>query len=141
MYLMEAGSVVAALFYFILTVIISILFNVLRQVLFPKIGQPPVVFHWVPWLGSAIEYGTDPLKFYSSNRQKYGDIFTFILLGRPTTVCLGRKGNDFVFNAKLKDVSAEEVYNPLTLPMYGKGVAYDCSNAVFLEQKKSFVRS
>lgn len=51
-------------------------------------------------------------------------------------MCLGRKGNDFVFNAKLKDVSAEEVYNPLTLPMYGKGVAYDCSNAVFLEQKK-----
>lgn len=153
MYFLETGTIATVFSYLVLAAVISILLNVLNQILFPKRNQPPVVFHWVPWLGSAIEYGMDPFKFYSRNRQKascphllfeifaakkyqYGDIFTFVLLGRPTTVCLGRRGNDFVFNSKLEDVSAEEVYNPLTLPMYGKGVAYDCTNAVFLEQKR-----
>jgi sterol 14-demethylase len=40
---------------------------------------------------------------------KYGDVFTFILLGKKTTVCLGPKGNDFVLHAKLKDAGAKEI--------------------------------
>lgn len=32
--------------------------------------NPPVVFHWIPILGSAISYGRDPLKFLAKCRQK-----------------------------------------------------------------------
>ena len=67
---------------------------------------------------------------------QYGDVFTFILLGKKTTVCLGTKGNDFILNGKLKDVNAEEVYTPLTTPVFGTGVVYDCPNAKLMEQKK-----
>lgn len=34
---------------------------------------------------------------------QYGDIFTFILLGKKTTVYLGTRGNDFILNGKLRD--------------------------------------
>ena len=67
---------------------------------------------------------------------KYGNIFTFILLGRKVTVYLGPKGNQFILNGKLKDVNAEEIYAVLTTPCFGKDVIYDCPNAKFMEQKK-----
>lgn len=67
---------------------------------------------------------------------QYGDVFTFVLLGRKVTVYLGQKGNQFILNGKLKDVNAEEIYNVLTAPVFGKDVIYDVPNAKFMEQKK-----
>jgi cytochrome P450 len=67
---------------------------------------------------------------------QYGDIFTFVLLGKKTTVYLGTKGNEFILNGKLRDVNAEEVYSPLTTPVFGRHVVYDCPNAKLMEQKK-----
>ena len=58
------------------------------------------------------------------------------MLGRKTTVYVGPEGNDFVLNGKLRDVCAEEVYNPLTAGVFGAGVVYDCPNAKLMEQKK-----
>ncbi len=49
---------------------------------------------------------------------------------------MGVKGNEFILNGKLKDVNAEEVYSPLTTPVFGKEVVYDCPNAKLMEQKK-----
>ncbi|KAF7596185.1 Lanosterol 14-alpha-demethylase [Aspergillus hancockii] len=114
----------------------SIFLNVLRQLLFRNPKEPPVVFHWFPFIGSTISYGMDPYKFFSNCRTKYGDIFTFVLLGKKTTVYLGTKGNDFILNGKLRDVCAEEVYSPLTTPVFGRHVVYDCPNAKLMEQKK-----
>jgi len=51
-------------------------------------------------------------------------------------VALGPKGNDLVLNAKLAHVSAEEAYTPLTTPVFGSGVVYDCPNHVLMQQKK-----
>ncbi|KAL4891377.1 cytochrome P450 [Aspergillus ambiguus] len=115
---------------------LSVIVNVLRQLLFKNPHEPPVVFHWVPWIGSTISYGIDPYKFFFDCRAKYGDIFTFVLLGKKTTVYLGTKGNDFILNGKLRDVCAEEVYSPLTTPVFGRRVVYDCPNAKLMEQKK-----
>ncbi len=68
--------------------------------------------------------------------KQYGDVFTFILLGKKTTVFLGTRGNEFILNGKLKDVNAEEIYGPLCTPVFGKDVVYDCPNAKLMEQKK-----
>lgn len=116
----------------------SILFNVLSQLIKSRTRgtDPPVVFHWVPIIGSTISYGIDPYKFFFDCKRKYGDVFTFILLGKKTTVCLGTKGNDFILNGKLKDLNAEEIYSPLTTPVFGKDVVYDCPNSKLMEQKK-----
>lgn len=36
----------------------------------------------------------------------------------------------------MRDVCAEEVYSPLTTPVFGRSVVYDCPNSKLMEQKK-----
>jgi sterol 14-demethylase len=33
-------------------------------------SAPPIVFHWLPFIGSAIAYGNDPLEFFFKCREK-----------------------------------------------------------------------
>ncbi|EZF31978.1 hypothetical protein H109_06970 [Trichophyton interdigitale MR816] len=124
--------------YALISFIAAIFLNVVYQLLFRLLNKsrPPLVFHWIPFLGNTISYGMDPYKFFFSCQKKHGDIFTFVLLGRHTTVYLGIKGNEFILNGKLKDVNAEEVYSPLTTPVFGSDVVYDCPNSKLMEQKK-----
>lgn len=129
------------LYYSIPLVVTSILafiiaVNVISQLLPKPKNRAPVVFHWVPWLGSAVDYGMRPYEFFRENHEKYGSNFAFVLCGRTMTVCLGPSGNDFVFNAKINDVSAEDAYQHLTTPVFGEGVVYDCPNHRLMEQKK-----
>lgn len=67
---------------------------------------------------------------------QHGDIFTFILLGRKMTVYLGLDGNEFILNGKLENLNAEEIYSPLTTPVFGRDIIYDCPNAKLMEEKK-----
>ena len=120
-----------------LLVFTPIVFNVLWQFVYSlRKDRVPMVFHWIPWFGSAVPYGMQPYEFFESCREKYGDVFAFMLLGRVMTVYLGPKGHEFVLNSKLADVSAEEAYSHLTTPVFGKGVIYDCPNHRLMEQKK-----
>lgn len=96
----------------------------------------PLVFSWIPWVGSAIPYGTQPYVFFEECNKKYGDIFSFLLFGKIMTVYLGPKGHEFIFNAKLAEVSAEAAYTHLTTPVFGKGVIYDVPNSRLMDQKK-----
>ena len=47
---------------------------------------------------------------------QYGNVFTFILLGKRVTVALGPKGNNFILGGKSTTFSAEEAYTvrPIT---------------------------
>ncbi|CCM04255.1 uncharacterized protein FIBRA_06422 [Fibroporia radiculosa] len=116
--------------------VIAVALNVVYQMLPRDRSLPPLVFHWIPWFGSAAAYGQDPVEFFKSCREKYGNVFCFVLLGRKVVVTLGPKGNDFVFGGKHTVIAAEEVYSPLTTPVFGKDVVYDCPNEVLMEQKK-----
>lgn len=52
--------------------LVSLLFlaNALWQLL-PRPGsEPPLVFHWIPFVGNVLSYGTDPCGFYTACRQK-----------------------------------------------------------------------
>lgn len=57
---------------------VSVVFNVLRQVLFKNPHEPPVVFYWFPFVGSTISYGMDPYKFFFDCRAKVKLFFTSI---------------------------------------------------------------
>ena len=50
--------------------ILAIVLNVLQQLLFKKPNEPPIVFHWVPIIGSTITYGIDPYQFFGACRRK-----------------------------------------------------------------------
>jgi len=52
------------------------------------------------------------------------------------TAYLGVVGNDFILNGKHSDLNAEDIYGPLTIPVFGRGVVYDVPNAKLMEQKK-----
>lgn len=42
----------------------------LSQYLFASKDEPPVVHHWLPFVGSAITYGQDPYAFFFRCREK-----------------------------------------------------------------------
>jgi len=50
--------------------LVAIAVNVLRQLFFKDPTEPPVVFHWLPFIGSTISYGIDPYKFFFDCRKK-----------------------------------------------------------------------
>lgn len=51
-------------------IVLAVVLNVLAQLLLKKPNEPPVVFHWLPVIGSTITYGMDPYHFFFSNRAK-----------------------------------------------------------------------
>ncbi|KAL8286891.1 hypothetical protein RQP46_003897 [Phenoliferia psychrophenolica] len=111
--------------------------NVVQQLVLPRDPtRPPVVFHYVPIIGCAVSYGMDPIAFMFNCREKYGPVFTYPLLGRWITATLGPNGNNFVLNAKLAYVNAEQAYTHLTTPVFGTEVVYDVPNEIFMQQKK-----
>ncbi|KAJ7593343.1 lanosterol 14-alpha-demethylase [Mycena floridula] len=116
--------------------VLAVVLNVISQWLPKKASDPPVVFHWLPFIGSAIQYGNDPVNFLLACREKYGDVFTFILFGRRVTVAAGAKGSNFVLGGKSTVLNAEDAYTHLTTPVFGKDVVYDVPNEVFMEQKR-----
>ncbi|RPA90783.1 cytochrome P450 [Choiromyces venosus 120613-1] len=134
--LMKLGEPALCGIGFVAFVVLSVIINVLQQLLFKDPTKPPIVFHYFPFFGSTVIYGMDPYKFFFDCQEKYGDVFTFVMLGRKMTATLGPKGNDFVLNGKLSEVSAEDAYAHLTVPVFGEGVVYDVPNHVLMEQKK-----
>ncbi|PVH77869.1 cytochrome P450 [Cadophora sp. DSE1049] len=116
--------------------VLSIVLNAIHQLLPKKKSEPPMVWHWIPFIGNAIEYGTDPLIFYMTSARLHGPIFTYVLFGQKMTVYLGAEGNEFILNGRLQDVNAEEIYGPLTTPVFGRNIIYDCPNSKLMEQKK-----
>lgn len=111
---------------------LAIAVNIIQQLFFYDRSAPPVVFSIFPVIGSAITYGIDPFKFFFACHERYGDVFSFKLLGRKVTVCLGTKGNEFILNGRLKDVNAEEVYTPLTTPVFGSGRSHQQLRAHYI---------
>lgn len=55
----------------LLVLVLAVALNVANQLLVPKPKSlPPVVFHWFPWIGSAVSYGMDPYVFFFECKKK-----------------------------------------------------------------------
>lgn len=63
-------SILHIAFYLVPLLITIISINIIRQLLFHKQNEPPLIFHWIPFVGNAIGYGTDPYKFLLRCREK-----------------------------------------------------------------------
>lgn len=50
--------------------VLIVVLHVLSQLLFKNPKEPPLVFHWVPFIGSTVTYGIDPYKFFFKCRAK-----------------------------------------------------------------------
>jgi sterol 14alpha-demethylase len=87
----------------------------------------------LPWLGHAVEFWRDPIALIQRGRDRHGDIFSFGLFGNRLHVLTGPAGNEAFFKAPDRVLSAREAYQ-FTVPIFGKGVAYDVGPDVMDEQ-------
>ena len=85
----------------------------------------------LPFLGHAVEFHRDPTALLQRGRDKFGEIFSFILAGKRVTVLTGPRANEAFFHANDSQLSAKEAYQ-FTVPIFGQGVAYDVSPEVSL---------
>ncbi|KAG8443164.1 hypothetical protein GDO86_011826 [Hymenochirus boettgeri] len=101
-----------------------------------SVKYPPFISSPIPFLGHAIAFGKSPIEFLEKSYEKYGPVFSFTMVGKTFTYLVGSDAAALLFNSKNEDLNAEDVYSRLTTPVFGKGVAYDVPNPIFLEQKK-----
>lgn len=53
---------------------LAVFLNVASQILFKNPNEPPMVFHWFPFIGNTITYGMDPPTFFKENREKVSNL-------------------------------------------------------------------
>lgn len=94
---------------------------------------PPELPGGWPYLGHALEFHRDPVGLLQRGRERFGEIFSFLLAGTKVTVLTGPKANEAFFRAPDDHLSAKEAYR-FTVPIFGKGIAYDATPEVMDEQ-------
>jgi sterol 14alpha-demethylase len=94
---------------------------------------PPELHGGLPFLGHAREFHRDPAGLLQRGRDRFGEIFSFLLAGNRITVLTGPQANEAFFRAPDDQLSAKEAYQ-FTVPIFGKGIAYDASPDVMSEQ-------
>ncbi len=103
----------------------------------PVLGQPdiplPKLTGSVPLLGHAIPFVRDPVAFLEKGRRENGDLYHFKLLGLNMVLFTGLEAHDYYFRRPESELDAREVYH-FTIPIFGKGVAYDTPPDIFAEQ-------
>ncbi len=52
------------------------------------------------------------------------------MVGKTFTYLIGSDASALFFNSKNEDLNAEDVYNKLCVPVFGKGVCYDVPHEV-----------
>ena len=73
-------------------IIIPITTNILKQIFFRDPHKPPVVWHWVPKIGSTVDYGQDPFDFFFRCREKVGHSLLYdASVGREGFILLVRR--------------------------------------------------
>lgn len=87
----------------------------------------------VPWLGHAYEFWRRPIDLLDRGRKSYGDAWRFRLAGRDVTVLTGPSAHQAFFHAPTDVLSARECYQ-FTVPVFGRGVAYDVPTEVMDQQ-------
>jgi sterol 14-demethylase len=87
----------------------------------------------LPLLGPMLAFQRDPLQLLDRGRRKHGDLFQFRLMGRRFVLFLGPAAQEAYFRASDTQLSQKEVYR-FTIPIFGKGVAYDVASDVMSEQ-------
>lgn len=88
-----------------------------------RASLPPRLEGGVPFLGHALEFNRNPVRFLERARQRLGDIFSIILAGQKVGVLTGPRANEAFFRAPDDQLSAKEAYR-FTVPLFGKDIAY-----------------
>ena len=86
--------------------------------------RPPHLPGGVPGLGHAYEFWRRPVDLLARGQARFGNVWTLDLAGQRATVLTGPEGNEAFFRAPEDVLNARECYQ-FTVPVFGRGVAYD----------------
>lgn len=87
----------------------------------------------MPLIGHLLEFQRDPIAMLSRGRQQLGDLYRFRLGPREFVLFSGPDAHDAFFSAPEDQLNAKAVYQ-FTVPIFGRGVAYDAAPAIMDEQ-------
>lgn len=91
---------------------------------------PPSIPSSLPFIGAAVSFGKDPINYLLAAHSKYGNVFSFNMVGSTFTYLVGSDSTSLFFNSRNESLNAEEVYSRLVTPVFGRGVAYDVPHDV-----------
>ena len=94
---------------------------------------PPALGGGYPCLGHALAFARDPIGLLQDGYKRFGEVFRFRLAGRDVHALIGPAANAAFFRAPEDQLSAREAYR-FTVPIFGRGIAYDVEPDVMSEQ-------
>jgi sterol 14-demethylase len=103
-------------------------------------GQPPELRGGLPFLGHALAFARNPVRLLQRGRERYGELFSFRLLGNQVATLTGPTASEAFFRAGADVLSAKAAYR-FTVPLFGPGVAYDATTARMDEQIGFFIHA
>ena len=95
-------------------------------------AAPMLAGGW-PLLGHLPEFQRDPVAMLSRGWREHGELFRFRLGTRAFVLFAGPEAHDFYFRRPEEELNAKAVYR-FTVPIFGRGVAYDTSPDIMAEQ-------
>ncbi len=98
----------------------------------PEEPVPELAGGW-PLIGHLGEFQSDPVAMLSRGWREHGDLFRFRLGHRNFVLFTGPEAHDFYFRAPETQLDAKAAYR-FTVPIFGRGVAYDTSPEIMAEQ-------
>ncbi len=93
----------------------------------------PEVSGALPLLGHLRHFQRDPTEFLLRGCREHGEMFQFRLGPRKFVLFSGPEAHNAFFKAPQETLDAKSVYQ-FTVPIFGRGVAYDVSSELMTEQ-------
>ena len=93
---------------------------------------PELTGGW-PLIGHLPDFQKDPVSLLSRGWREHGELVRFRLGPREFVLFTGPEAHDFYFRAAEDQLNAKAVYQ-FTVPIFGRGVAYDASPELMAEQ-------
>ncbi len=93
---------------------------------------PELAGGW-PLLGHLAQFQKDPVSTLHRGWRDHGEIFRLRLGPRDLVLFVGPEAHDFYFRASDDELDAKAVYQ-FTVPIFGRGVAYDVAPEIMSEQ-------
>ncbi len=98
----------------------------------PEVPAPKLAGAW-PLLGHLDAFRRNPVAMLGRGCREHGDLFRFRLGPINFALFTGPEAHDFYFRAPESQLDAKTAYK-FTVPIFGRGVAYDTAPEIFAEQ-------
>ena len=98
----------------------------------PDRSVPEMAGGW-PLIGHLPEFLKDPVSMLEQGWQEQGELFQFRIGPRKFVLFSGPEAHDFYFRTPEDQLNAKAVYQ-FTVPIFGRGVAYDIPPELMAEQ-------